>query len=347
MAVRLAPARAALAVVVLALLGCNGSAVDSSRGAPSWVVTVAPDAGGPISSASWGAAGTVFASVERTTQPRMSQLQIIQLDLARGGPRPIESSLDDERCGRVDEYSPGSSPSAAYWLRACYMKGQASISYDVVRFASEDAAPRSLVAFESNLHISSLAIGGDGLPGVAFVGSRICDTLVEVTEAGLSPIPAIVEGEKGSFRLDDPAIIEDCQGVGRAGYPAVSPTGQIAFLASTGAMGVEGPERLGAPMELYVMARPAYVPERHPMSVTNPGGLAWSPDGRSIVVSGTDGSGSTGTWLYDVGSRSASKLSGQSLRWPSWSPDGTGILGTRDIGGGIERKTAIVLLTRK
>jgi hypothetical protein len=327
MAIRLK--RGALFVSVLAIAACAIELPAPSTTA-AWASHVVPLANvdDPVDAAWLGS--SLFASVRGGAGPEpTAEHSIIAVDPVTGEVTPLNVHFEDPACSRIDEYSPNTGRGWVAWAWRCMARGGSDSSYKVVRLSGLDREPEVVGQFEAAGLVTSIALDPvNQLPGVAFVGSRICDTIVRVTESGFEPIAVEVVGEAGSFRLDDPNIRTDCRDTGRAGYPAISGDGTVAFLASTRAIGRDGPARLTVPMELFLM-RPGESPARQPVSVTNPGGIAWSPSGEELVVGGVDASGMTGVWLYRPETQAIVQVSDEPLRHLSWSSDGDRVVGVR------------------
>jgi hypothetical protein len=322
--------RGVLLVPILAFAACAIQPPAPSAAPRAWGSHVVPLASvnGPVSVAYLGP--SLIASVwGGAAADRPAELGVVAIDPDSGSVTPLDVHFEDPSCSRIDEFSPNTGRGWVAWIWACMARGGSDSSYKVVSLSERDGEPEVVGQFEAAGLVTSIALDPvNHLPGVAFVGSRICDTIVGVTESGLEPIAAEVQGEAGSFHLDDPDIRTDCRDTGRAGYPAVSADGTVAFLASTRAIGREGPARLEVPMDLFLM-RPGESPVRHPLSVTNPGGIAWSPSGEELVVGGVDASGATGVWLYRPATQAVVKVSNEPLRHLSWSSDGDRVVGVR------------------
>lgn len=93
---------------------------------------------------------------------------------------------------------------------------------------------------------------GDATRLITEMGTILCETLVTVTEAGVERIDAVVTGSGGTYNLSDSIVDDDCVGTGNAVFPDVRGD-QVAFFASTEAIGRAGTDRLEPPYDLYLL----------------------------------------------------------------------------------------------
>jgi WD40 repeat protein len=169
----------------------------------------------------------------------------------------------------------------------------------------------------------------------------ICATLGHLSTDGIGPLrgplgDVVLRDDGVSWNLAEPLMEnpdESCSSSGRASAPAWSPDGEtVAFLASPAAVGVEGPERLHKPSNLYVMAPGEWSPRRELGAINDDAGssLSWSPDGKWLLMTAGLGDHEYGLWIYSPDENVLHLISESSVRSAAWSPDGRRIIATVD-----------------
>ena len=127
--------------------------------------------------------------------------------------------------------------------------------------------------------------------------------------------------------IDDP-----CTKDGLADSPAFSPDGrQIAFFASTAAIGVADQARLDVSWGLWVMGDHGEHPRSVLSGLVEPTDVQWSPDGRWLAFNARRGR-YRGSWLFDPVTKARRQVSTTDGTWVSWSADGQRIVAIRDTG---------------
>jgi len=161
--------------------------------------------------------------------------------------------------------------------------------------------------------------------------SDICGTIATFNRNQVQPLPIRITDHGHSWRLDDyfrsdPA--RPCINEGRADWPTLSADGsQLAFLASGPAPGVHDFARLNLPWSIFVADHTGLAPRAVFSGVSDPRGLAWSPDGQWLAFAGQiDGRGN-GTWLFEPTSHRLIRASVKNLDELAWSPNGQQIVG--------------------
>jgi hypothetical protein len=155
---------------------------------------------------------------------------------------------------------------------------------------------------------------------------QLCGVIVEATAAGAVPLDLEVQGDAGSFSLSDVGPGPDCRQRGWSGWPSWSVNDEIAFFASTDAIGLDGQARGSAPAGLY-LTTPAFEASALLVDgVVVPRGLTWSPDGSRLAFGG-EIDGHKATWVVDPASGELREVFDERLTWLAWSPDGAQLAG--------------------
>jgi hypothetical protein len=259
----------------------------------------------------------------------------------------VMSAIDDKgpACdGRIDENAMTKAPDGrVHWVWRCFGLGSTR-SYRLMALAAAGGTPVAEAEFRSGPTLHHLAVGsGDKPLFLVSLGSRICESIANVHDNAVVPISASVDGPEGSFRLDDPRVLDDCAAVGRALSPAISSTGRIAFLAATSAAGTGGPARLDRPPFLYLMDSVGGPAVRQDLAVFD-ASLAWSPDGSRLLVSGRIAN-DEGTWLLDPSTHQLTRIAAFAFGSPSWTADGSRIAGERGVGDPMAMRGELIILT--
>ena len=161
--------------------------------------------------------------------------------------------------------------------------------------------------------------------GFLGIGSRLCDGIVAFDRSGTVAFPSIqVSDGRNAFPIsaDAQSQAEDCTS-GQARVPAISRDGQnLAFLASTGAVGVHGLARLDEPFDLYIRATQTSRMTRIRLGLVDATALEWSPDGHTLAVVANSPGADRSLWLVDVSKATYRLLATGVTGGISWSPDG-------------------------
>ena len=245
---------------------------------------------------------------------------------------------EDPSCRRTDLVSPTTLPDGRVGaIRMCHPADGGFVpTSDMVAVDVDDGSIEAIADLRPSAVNGAPFTWNPTLDrGLLVLGSRICDTLVWISRAGMEyPDLEISDGDR-AFRLDHLGEDElDCESTGQAGYPAWSPRDDtIAFFASVDAIGLSGPARGDVPHDLYL----ADVELRHAEAVVEdvmePRGLTWSPDGSSLVFAGGY-SGTTGLWLLRTGETTPELLAATPADRVVWSPDGDELAIAVDVTGG-------------
>lgn len=160
-------------------------------------------------------------------------------------------------------------------------------------------------------------------------GSALCAGLGVVQPGDLSVRPMSLEivGGSAAFQMEaawQSRAGDGCEEAGWARWPTVTAS-RLAFVASTAAVGLSGPDRALAPAQIYVVDVSDAVAEPTGPQIVEPRGLSWSPDGSWLAVAGTI-DGSEGLWIYDPADDRLLQVVDQTAVWHSWKRDGSGIV---------------------
>jgi hypothetical protein len=222
--------------------------------------------------------------------------------------------------------------------------------YAVIATTTDGGSVETLSAFQSTFNPSTISWNLAANQGVASHSSGICARIAWLTRSGVEPIHLTVSDGGRSWQLDDPRLSDssrcDDASLGRADGAEWSPDGRtIAFWASPQSIGHTGQSRLDAPWNLYVMDASNPKPEKVLSDIAHPGSLAWSPDGRWLVLAGDVSGKGKGTWLFAPANRSLKHATTDELAALAWSPDGQQVAGIWDMGkSGYPPTSQIVVL---
>ncbi len=203
--------------------------------------------------------------------------------------RPMH--LPDGRLGYIEECG---------WFDPAIRSTHTLQAYD---FASTTTTP----LLEYPIPVTSSEIGiftwaPDMQRGFAGNGDRLNVTLYWFTPAATEPV------DFGLFSVD---------------YVAWAPDGSaIAFDGSAGPPKQSVTAALSAPSDLYLMDPDGSNRRILVSNFSSPGGLAWSPDSRWLVLMAYFNN-TKGVWLVEVATGARQFLAEGSFQWPAWSPDGT------------------------
>lgn len=330
---------ASLAGAVTYVAGCQGATTPPID--DTW--KVAPIPGGPaaFSGVAWTPDGLV---ISRDGDRRSSEMTLV--DPGTWEARRLPAPFEGETCARIDEYGPiSTSFGEAAWIARCFTSDRTR-RYEIREWGAERGVRTLRPGFDSREIVQGIALSGNPpFRVIATVGSRICQTVVELVEAGARPVQVEVQGPGGRFDLADPAMLGDCATVGLVSHVSASSKGVLVLVASTAAIDRDGPQRLQAPRDAYIVDSDG-TSTRIPLGISNVGGLAFSPDGASVLVSG-ELDDAEGTWILDTGSGSLDKIAEFRLSSPSWAAGGMRVVGQRTAGDTMRGESEIVVLTAR
>ena len=192
--------------------------------------------------------GRAFFAATAKAKPT-DELRIYEVD-ASGLPRPI-GPPGVIGCARIDEYGLEAVDGSVGFISRCF-RDDGSRGYQVVRFDPAAGARAVDAVFDASGVIHGIGAARSG-HWVASLGSLICESVVDIRDDGFDPIHLTLAGPEGSFSLDDPHVLNDCDRLGLVDRVDVANDGSPALLASTAAIGTSGPARLGKPYGLFIV----------------------------------------------------------------------------------------------
>lgn len=220
------------------------------------------------------------------------------------------------------------------------------MAYDWEQEALEQLVQESIPPFGA-FHFSW---NPDMQRGVQEAGSLLT-TIFWLTPAGAEPMEVSIREGRRQWSLAEAyhAMVESAAdkapfGVvqqvdweiadfGLVKQPVWSPAGtQIAFFASSDALGREGPSRLMSEYKLYLMDADALQPEPILDGIYYAHRLAWSPDGRwlALIAHANPSAPSTAIlWLFSPADNQLISVTTDDIADFSWSPDGTALVAAR------------------
>ena len=274
------------------------------------------------------------------------QLWKIGLDGSGAGPLALDPGTE---CSRADALAPQvlANGDLSYQLR-CAPGAGGPFTYRTALLAVGQTGQSKFLMPLTDLPFigRQAAWSPDQTSGLLGGGSAICEGIVRIDSSGFRAWDIRLGSGAGGFSLADfLAPTGDCAGSGQADLPAWSSKGQVAFFASTAAVGVSGTARLDAPWALYFVDSALSNPRIVLDGFDDARGLSWSPDGRWLAIIGTV-NGAAGAWLLDAVAGRMLRISGEPT-WLelAWSPDGSRIAGLLDHTAlGAARTASIVVL---
>lgn len=165
--------------------------------------------------------------------------------------------------------------------------------------------------------------------------SGICGSIAWLTRQGLEEADITIADNGKSWRLDaffERGRGEPCTDEGRADSPAWSPDGHnIAFFASPQSIGVEGQARLDEPWNLYLMTPGETTVRPLLRDLKEPASPVWSPDGGSLAFTADVPGQGKGLYVLEPDSRRPRRVLNHYLGGLDWAPDGTRLVGVRQL----------------
>jgi hypothetical protein len=236
-------------------------------------------------------------------------------------------SLDAMADDRVAAYQVCGDPSQTIIHRA-----QQVVAVDPVNGTEELVADFSTVGMTRNYLPVSLSYDPSSKVGIGSVYGGVCGGLVWLTGGGAHPVDDVFVGEgEQRFALGAPVIARsgsECEATGQVAWPDISSVGmRAAFVASPESVGVPIAARWDQPFGLYMMDLGTRDPVLLLEGIRHPRGVQWSPDGKSLLVSGTFDVDGQGTWVVDTEDGSRRRVAAAALGGITWSPEGTEFAG--------------------
>jgi WD40 repeat protein len=208
--------------------------------------------------------------------------------------------------------------------RDCTARDAYSSRVDVVALDPRTRRMEMLLAL-GRRNPSAISWRRDGRSGYVAYSGGFCSGIAPFTRAGLGRFrrPVTVDGHTWQLdRIFRQSPGSDCTSEGRADQVVLSGDGRtVVFLASPESQGSGGIARLDHPWNLYVWAPSHESPRRVVEGFDDHRGLALSPDGRTVAVSGRRDD-DEGLWLIHLRSGRMETLGQGELSGPSFSPDG-------------------------
>lgn len=310
--------------LILALMigGCgNGGA--SMEIAAEWVDV--PEIGGNVSGVAALADGAIVASFRLTDSAARS----VTLGVVSAGSDEVEDlqlpqhdgcvatdyfwpqRLADGRVGAVREHRPSS-----------------CADHELVALDVTTGAVEVLAIVDEP--VSGYAWSPDGEHALVSSGSDLCSALGEWREgAAVVALAVEVVGRDAAFTMADAWAARGdsskCEATGWASEPTIAGDGRIAFMASTAAIGMGGPDRALASAFIFTMNLGDSEATPIGPDIREPRGLAWSPDGNWLLFSGVV-SEEDGTWMYAPATDKLVRVSELTSVWHGWHADGSGVV---------------------
>jgi hypothetical protein len=169
--------------------------------------------------------------------------------------------------------------------------------------------------------------------GMVSRSSRLCAVVAWLIDGRAQPADIEVATDDRAFNLSDEPLegSERCTAFARADSPAWSPDGEsIAFLASPASIGLDGPARLDAPWNLYLMDAEHAAPRIVLDGIDSAYQLRWSPDGQWLAFSADAYDGQPGTFAYALSSGEVRRVASDIMFALAWSPNSQQIAGLID-----------------
>jgi hypothetical protein len=150
----------------------------------------------------------------------------------------------------------------------------------------------------------------------------ICEGITFIRSGTESPVPSPLQGGDGMSLVDRVhATGEGCMGEANANWPAYGPMGDLAFAVATLSRDHSGQDRLNAPWDIYILGQSGDF-RQILQNVQDLREIDWTPDGESLVFSGTLIGKGSGIWIVNVGSRELRLLSDRAAEDLSVAPEG-------------------------
>ena len=285
-----------------------------STAAPPLAMTVLPiDTGYSYDGMAWS--GDRLVVSRSRLHDAGDEYRLVEID-------PSDSSIVDQRipdrggCQRLDESGPHNIDGRLAWTWRCILPEPGlHWRFEVLTAADlrGEVTVRSSVGSDGHA-IRALDIHTDRI--LTSYGSRTCETLVRLGPNEIEPISIDVSGPGGDFNTGFRLDHVDCVETGVAILPATNKDGTLAFMASTDAIGRDGPPRLDTRFEIYVVPDGANSGKPLGFSVFSPTMLTWTPDSDALIVGGRTPL-HRATWRVDATTGRATRILDFTMESPS------------------------------
>jgi hypothetical protein len=258
---------------------------------------------------------------------------------------PLPFAPTNAECWRIREARPIRLPDGRLgFVRECQPRQFKGIDfsiiwYDIVAMDLRDGHQEVLARLDNtDLHggnriLYAISLKPSLKEGVAYLGNRICDAAVAFDASGIRPLDMTLGAEPSAPNLNEP-FNQDCASTINARSPEWSPDGgRLAVLVSTDAKGRDGFSRMDVGWDLVVVNATTGMSERWLSGLAEPDDVAWSPDGRWLLVTSYDAQQNTSTisLVSPAAPGDTRRISlGERVTSIAWSPDSTRLAGLDD-----------------
>ena len=206
----------------------------------------------------------------------------------------------------------------------------------IVDFALYDQDTGNLEVMTTNLPAGTIDLSWDPdyNQAIGYYNTFSNGTLFWLWEGGYGPLDLVIKDGNHSWNLKDdfPNFSGAKEGkTGNTGRADWSPNGDnIAFFASSDAIGITGVRRFEVKYKLYLMEVEDLKPYPVLDDIFSPYVIDWSPDSKYIAFIGKSGDRKQyGVWLFSVESGTVSLISEGEYRTVLWRDDGLSIVALR------------------
>jgi hypothetical protein len=287
----------------------------------------------------WWSTTELVIRFENDPSPAQHTNRLWTIATNGGSPIPLSIPIDGPCTSRRLGLASRNPQDKLVFVEQCVIPGAFETRF--LQWDQSGTTVTTLATLPQDIHAFSVSPKGDI---EAAVGSRICEGIGEVRQGVIHPLDIVLSDGAKSFSLADTvASTDDCSKLGRADDPTWSPDGgTLAFVASTAAIGISGPDRLDAASGLFLWSKQ---PRLEPVlrGLLHVGDLKWDPTGTWLALGAEiQGSGS-GTWLFNMKSSTLVRVSDQAATALAWSPDGNAVAISVDLSTTEVRNDVIVL----
>ena len=331
--------RAGLSVLLAALMAL-ACAPTPAKGQPSAQATFLPIADDRVVDGIAWSGSDLVASLRRAGLPP-DWYRLHRIDSTNGS---ILGRRDPEAgdCQTLDEAGPANADGRLIWTYDCLLP-LPGLNRRIEILTAPDLEAEAVILSSVRTSLSTRGLDVHGESILTSYGSRTCETLGRLGPTEIEPVSIAVSGPGGDFDTANRVTGADCVGTGVAVHPATSKDGVLAFMASTLAIGKDGPARLDTPFEVYVVTPNETTARSLGLALVNVSELAWMPDGTAILISG-HGADGTGTWRVDPSTGQARRVLDFRLESVSWSDAGDRLVAVH-VPEGNEQPAIVIIKT--